>query len=132
MDDCIYILDQQSHRDFLDLNVNNAITFIVSRNAASQPGVNLLFYGLESLDAPARVAEFKFHMGYTAKPLRQRVVFHPRLSAFANRLSYAMVSQVSRWLPANRRFSKAAGLLRINLVEKSPHNSESVMAICPK
>jgi hypothetical protein len=123
MDDCVSVVDQQSHRDYLDLNVNNAITFVVSQNAAAQPGVRLLFYGLESLDAPLRVSEFKFHMGYTAKPLRQRVVLRPQIAAFANKLSYQVVSKMAEWLPGNRRFAKAKGMLRVCLNERnSPAN----------
>ena len=116
--DCIYFLDQQSHRDYLDLNINNALTYVVSKNAAAKPGVKMLFYGMESLDAPASVAEFKFHMGYTAKPIRQRVVFHPYAAALANRFSYAVVMRLSRWMPADRRLSKASGMLRLWLEEK--------------
>jgi hypothetical protein len=120
MHDCVYILEHQSHRDFLDLNINNALTFVVSENASVQPGVKLLFYGLESLDAPPRLSEFKFHMGYAAKPLRQRVVFRPLLRVLANQLSYGIVSRMVRWLPYNRRVSKARGLLRVCLAEKDP------------
>ncbi len=126
MDDCVCIVDQQSHRDYLDLNINNAITFVASQSAAAQPGIRILFYGLESLDAPARVAEFKFHMGYTAKPVRQRVVFHPGLSVFANRFSYAVVSRIAKWLPVNRHFSKAEGMLRICLAERGLSQVENV------
>jgi hypothetical protein len=120
MDDCVCIIDQQSHRDYLDLNVNNAITFHVSQNAATRPGVRLVFYGLESLDAPARVAEFKFHMGYKAKLVNQRVVFHPGLAVFANRFSYSIVRRIAKWIPANRQFAKAEGMLRFYLAEKVP------------
>jgi hypothetical protein len=121
MDDCLCIIDHQSHRDFLDLNVNNAMTFVVSQNAAAQPGVSMLFYGLESLDAPPRVSEFKFRMGYVAKPIRQRVVFRPQFAPFVNRMSYRAVSLASKWLPANRRFAKAKGMLRLCLAEKGLH-----------
>jgi hypothetical protein len=119
MDDCIYIVEQQSHRDYLDLNVNNAITFVASQNAAARAGVRLLFYGLESLDAPGRVSDFKFHMGYTAKPIHQRVVFHPRLTVLANEFAHTVVHWISKWLPTNRRLSKAEGMLRFCLAEKA-------------
>ncbi len=122
MGECCCIIDHQSHHEFLDQNVNNAMTFVVTRNALTQPGVRLLFYGVESLDAPARVSEFKFHMGYAAKPIRQRVVFHPQLVPLANRLSYRILSGMSRLLPGNRRLSKAKGMLRICLAEKMPGN----------
>ena len=125
MGECFCIIDQQSHRGFLDQNVNNAMTFVVTQHALTQCGVRLLFYGVESLDAPARVSEFKFHMGYTAKPIRQRVVFHPQLVPLANRLSYRILTGMSRLLPGNRRLSKAKGMLRICLAEKRPGNLQN-------
>ena len=118
MEDCISVVDQQSHRECLDLNVNNAITFVVTQDALQQPGVRCVHYGVESLDAPPRVSEFKFHMGYSAKPIRQRVVFHPWAAPFANRLSYGVVSMISSVRPADRRFSKAKGMLKMYLSNK--------------
>ena len=120
MDDCMCILEHQSHRDFLELNVNNALVFVVSENAVAREEVKVLFYGLESLDAPAHLAEFKYHMGYTAKLVKQRVVFHPRVAVFANRFSYSVVSRIAKWTPANRFFGKAKGMLRFCLAEQLP------------
>ncbi len=128
MEDCLCILDHQSHRQHLDLNVNNALTFVVSQHGVSLPGVRTLFYGLESLDAPERVAEFKFRMGYIAKPIRQRVVFDPKVDLLANRLSYRMTALMSKLCPANRRLAKATGMLRIYLAEKHP---EEVARVSP-
>lgn len=125
MDDCVSVVDQQSHRDYLDLNINNAITFVVSQDAATRPGVKTLFYGLESLDAPLRVSEFKFHMGYTPKPLRQRVVFRPAIAPFATKLSYQVVSKMAEWLPGNRQVTKAKGMLGICLAEKNSSSKRS-------
>lgn len=118
MGDCLYILDQQSHRDFLYLNVNNALTFVVSQHGASQAGVRVLFYGLESLDAPERVAEFKFHMGYVKKPIRQRIEFRPNVAFFANRLTYRLADVMSKLRPADRRLAKAKGMLRLYLAQE--------------
>lgn len=118
MDDCISVVDQKSHREFLDLNVNHAITFAMSQSALSQPGIRFVFYGAESLDAPPGVSDFKFRMGYVAKPLRQRIVFRPRVAALANQVSYTVLSAMTRWWPADRRFSKARGMLRVCLAEK--------------
>lgn len=118
VDDCVYMVEQQSHRDYLDLNINNAITFVVSQEAAARAGVRLLFYGLESLDAPGRVSDFKFHMGYTAQPIRQRVVFHPHLKLLANEFTRTLVHWIAQWLPTNRNLSKAEGMLRLCIAEK--------------
>ncbi len=126
MGECLCVIDHQSHRDSLDLNINNALTYTVSRDAVAQPGVKLIFYGLESLDAPQRVSEFKFHMGYVAKPIRQRVVFRPRIAPFANALSYRFVSAMSNWRPSDRRFSKARGMLRMYLGQGTACDGSSV------
>jgi hypothetical protein len=123
MAECFCIIDHQSHRGFLDQNVNNAMTFTVSQHALTRPGVQLLFYGLESLDAPPRVSEFKFHMGYAAKPIRQRVLLRPRLAPLANNLTYRLVGGISRLIPSNRRFSKAEGMLRLFLERTSADNA---------
>lgn len=133
MDDCVCIIDQQSHRDFLELNVNNAITFLVSQQASAQPGVNLLFYGLESLDAPARVSEFKFHMGYEAKPVRQQIAFHPYLTPLVNKFSYRVSQYLGALSPKNRLLAKAEGMLRFCLAEKqSPLRSARPTAAVPE
>jgi hypothetical protein len=59
-------------------------------------------------------------MGYAAKPIRQRVIFHPYIAAFSNQFSYRIVNVLSKWMPADRRLSKAKGMLRLWLSEKSP------------
>jgi hypothetical protein len=124
MEECLCILDHQSHREHLDLNVNNALTFVVSQHGASLPGVRVLFYGLESLDAPERVAEFKFRMGYIAKPIRQRVVFDPRFSVLINGFTHRLSKACLRLRPGNRKLAKAEGMLRVCLADKTasaPH-----------
>lgn len=115
MEDCICIIDQQSHRDFLELNVNNAITFVVSQRAAAQAGVRQVFYGLESLDAPVRVSEFKFHMGYEAKALRQRILFHPCLAPLVHTYTHRIAKYLCARNPSNRLLAKAEGMLRFCL-----------------
>lgn len=117
IDDCLSVVDHQSHREYLDLNVNNAITFLVTQHALTQPGIGCVHYGVESLDAPPRVSEFKFRMGYIAKPIRQRVLLRPRIATFANQWSYRFVSAISRLRPSDRRVSKAKGMLRLCLQE---------------
>ena len=42
---------QQSLTAHLRFGVNNALAFAFTRNALSRPGIEKLFYGLESLDA---------------------------------------------------------------------------------
>jgi hypothetical protein len=84
IDDCCELISQQCHKDFLGARVNNALSFVVTQTVLSRAGIRSIFYTLQSLDAPPNVDEFKFRMGYTAKALRQRVVFHPWVKPFMN------------------------------------------------
>jgi hypothetical protein len=115
MEEVCYFLYQQSHRDYLKEHVNNALTFVVTETMIQRPGVRSIFYGTHSLDAPASVDEFKFRMGYRAKPVLQRVMFHPYLSPFVNRISYQLLKRMAEWIPASRHLSKAEGMFRFYL-----------------
>lgn len=120
MGGCCYILSQQSLREFLLMRVNNALSYVVTQTMVSRPGVKGILYGLHSLDAPASVDEFKFRMGYTAKPVRQRVVFHPCLKPFFNRYSHAAVKRLLAWRPGDPTLAKAEGMMRFYLEGKRP------------
>jgi hypothetical protein len=118
--DCCSILYQQSRKEFLPLGVNNALTFVFTNEVLKRPGNIWIFYGLHSLDAPPSVDEFKFRMGYTAKPVRQRVVFHPRFRPFVNKASHAILRAGHQIFPGNGTISKAEGMFRFYLQGKMP------------
>lgn len=120
MDDCCYMLYQQSLRQQLGKKVNNALSYVVTETMASRSSVRSILYGLHSLDAPPSVDEFKFRMGYVAKPVRQRVVFHPRLRFLFNSTSHALLRQMLRLQPNHPLLSKAEGLVRFYLEGKRP------------
>jgi hypothetical protein len=106
------ILYQQSLTDYLSFGVNNALAFEVSSQALRRADIQRVFYGLHSLDAPPSVDQFKFRMGFTAKPVRQRVVIHPWIQQLANPISHALLRAGCKLLPGNNTLSKAEGLLR--------------------
>jgi hypothetical protein len=125
MDDCIYMLYQQCHREYLTGHVNNALSFVVTRTVISRPEVRSILYGLHSLDAPANVDEFKFRMGYKASPVRQRVVFHPWLKPFFNRASYAVIKLLRNFRPGNATLAKTEGMFRFYLEGQRPLNQQA-------
>lgn len=110
--DCFELISQQCHRDFLNIRVNNAVSFIATQNVNNRPEIKSIFYTLQSLDAPPSVDEFKFRMGYTAKPLRQRVVFHPWIPTEANGLTHAILVKLLKRDPGSRLLAKAEGMFR--------------------
>ncbi|MBU4356028.1 MAG: hypothetical protein KJ822_11870 [Proteobacteria bacterium] len=120
MQDCCYMLYQQCLREYLTAHVNNALSFVVTQTMVSRPGVKSILYGLHSLDAPASVDEFKFRMGYTPKPVRQRVVFHPCLKPVFNRYSHAAVQRFLARRPGDPILAKAEGMMRFYLEGKRP------------
>ena len=113
--DCYTLPYEQSGTDFLETRVNNAIFYFVTHEALKRDDVSFVFFCLQSLDAPTNVDQFKFRMGYTAKPVRQRVVFHPLIAPIVNTFSYKLVQRILRRYPGNYLFSKAEGMLRFYL-----------------
>lgn len=115
MEDCCEMISQQCHRDYLSARVNNALTFSVTQTMINRANIQSIFYALHSLDAPASVDQFKFRMGYTAKPVRQRVVFHPFLEPVLNAASYGLVKWVAGRQPNNGSLAKMEGMIRFHL-----------------
>jgi hypothetical protein len=110
-----YMLYQQCHRDFLPDHVNNALAFRVTETMMNERRVSGILYGLHSLDAPPSVDEFKFRMGYRAKPVRQRVVFHPWIGPAVNPVLHSVIRGLKRALPGQVTLSKAEGMVRFYL-----------------
>jgi hypothetical protein len=131
MEEVCYFLYQQCHRDYLKEHVNNALTFVVTQEMIQRPGVRSIFYGSHSLDAPASVDQFKFRMGYRAKSVRLRVIFHPYLSPFVSRASHALLRAMANCAPASRKLSKAAGMFKVYLdgITLKPSKVEGILPL---
>jgi hypothetical protein len=125
MEDCCEFISQQCHRDYLNARVNNALTFVVTQTMVNRPGIRSVFYTLQSLDAPASVDEFKFRMGYIAKPVRQRVFLQPWIEPFVNPITHSVLVHLLRLAPGNHFFAKAEGMFRFYLEGERPlHKQE--------
>jgi hypothetical protein len=70
---------------------------------------------MRSLDAPPSVDEFKFRMGYEAKPVCQRTAFARCLSPFVNSFSHGLLKAAHSLAPEHRWLSKAEGMFRLAL-----------------
>ena len=126
MEDWAYMLYQQCHRNFLKERVNNALSYFVSKELLSCSKTHFIFYGLHSLDAPDSVDEFKFLMGYRAKAVKQRVVFHPTLKPLMNSAMHNILSLVQKLIPTQPSLSKAEGMLRFYLEGKRPMEAQTL------
>jgi hypothetical protein len=123
-EDCYTLPHEQSATAHLESRVNNAIFYFVTHQALKLDAVSRVFFCVESLDAPSSVNEFKFRMGYTPEPVRQRVVFHPWLAPVFNRVTHAAVRWLfGRW-PSKPSLAKAEGMLRFYLQGRRPLNDQ--------
>jgi hypothetical protein len=128
-DDYFSILYQQSRTDFLRFGVNNTLAHVVTAQVLGRSHARRLFYGLQSLDAPPGVDEFKFQMRYVAKPVRQRVEFNPWLRPLVNRASHMALQLGRRVLSGNSLISKTEGMFRLHLEGRRHPSRQSVPAV---
>ena len=115
-----YLLYPQSHRKYFSDYVNNVLCYALTQKMLSSGMAEGMFYGLHSLDAPASVDEFKFHMGYKAKPVRQKVLFNPKLSFALNPISHQLIKFILHRFRGNSSIAKAEGMVRFYLEGKKP------------
>jgi len=125
-DDCYTLLYQQSATEYLHYGSNNALAYMVTHEVMARPGIKRVFYGLHSLDAPLDVDTFKLRMGYTAKPLRQRVVFNPLLAPCFNRASHNLIRRLLDRRPDNTFLAKTEGMIRFYLQGRLPLEQQPV------
>jgi len=119
-DDWYSLPYEQSATACLGYRVNNAIFYSVTHEALTRGGITKVFFCLQSLDAPASVDRFKFRMGFTARAVRQRVVFHPFLAPAFNRITHAIVKRALSYRPNHPFLAKVEGMLRFHLEGKRP------------
>jgi hypothetical protein len=124
IDDCCEMISQQCHSDFLQARVNNALIYSVTEIMVYRPEIREIFYTMQSLDAPPRVDEFKLRMGYSVRPVRQRVVFATRLAPILVPAASTLVSGAVRLRPENPDLTKLQGLLHFYQAGKRPLNQQ--------
>lgn len=113
-EDSVEFLLARSRSDMLNAYPNNALIFTVAEEMLTRRRLREITFGLESLEPVGPLDQFKFGMGFTQRPLRQRVVFHPFVRAA---LQSAAVRRPLLWW-ADRRgenavfWRKVSGLLR--------------------
>ena len=91
MEDHFTILYQSSATEFLRFYPNNALIFTVTKLMLSRPEITAISYGPELLDAPESLDTFKFRMGYSKRPMKQRIVFNPLVRPFIGQTLHKVV-----------------------------------------
>lgn len=113
-EDAVEFMLARSSDDTLGAYPNNALIYSVTEEMLVRRGAPEITFGLESLEPVDALDQFKFSMGYEAKPLRQRIVFHPLVAPM---LRVAAVRGLARrWTESRAEhgvfWRKAAGILR--------------------
>lgn len=124
-EDCYTFLFHQSATDHLKYGINNAIFYTITHETLQRPGITQNFVALHSLDAPPSVDRFKFRMGYVARPLRQRVVFHPLLKPIINQVTHEGIRKLTKW-SYNSTLAKAEGMIRFYLEGKRALDKQDI------
>ncbi|MBI3782719.1 MAG: hypothetical protein HY270_04885 [Deltaproteobacteria bacterium] len=112
--DSVEFMLARSCTDELGAYPNNALIYTVTEEMLIRRGLREVTFGLEALEPVTALDEFKFGMGFSKRPLRQRVFFHPVLGAMLRVSSVrALVRRYSVRRGQDAGFwRKAAGLLR--------------------
>jgi hypothetical protein len=127
MEDWCYMLYHYSLSEFLPARIDNALYYIVTKNIIDRPDIKSILYTIQSLDASATVDDFKFRMGYIAKPVPQRIVLHPWLKIVMNGTSYKLIDLLKRCLPGNSLVAKTEGMLRFYQEQEKLTKKQSLL-----
>jgi len=125
IEDTWYVPYAQCLQKYMKLHINNALFYAASCDMLSRDGINEIFYSLHSLDAPESINEFKFRMGFKARPVRQRIVFNPWLRPFTNKINYRLLLNLTQHYPNSNLFSKAEGVLRFYIQGRQPLSDQN-------
>jgi hypothetical protein len=126
MNDWCEFLSQQCHRIYLSKRINNALAFAVTKTVLSRPGVNSIFYSLQSLSPSQNIDEFKFRMGYIAKAVRQRVVLHPSLAPLVQPALVVALRKIATRIPAHSFLPKLVGMLQFYIEGQRPFEAQAL------
>lgn len=125
VEDTSTFLYSLSRQPYLHDRVNNALFYNVSTELLQRAGISRIFVTHQSLDAPAKLDDFKFRMGGIPVAIRQRVDFHPVLKPLISTPLYKGLNGLLRRDPGNPFLAKAEGILRFYLEGRHPLNEQN-------
>lgn len=108
IEDYYHLLRQSSATEYLRYCPNNALTFTLTQRALARPEVNYASYGLKSVEDTPGLNQYKESMGYTLKPLSDRLVINPVLRLVLNTGGAKAVRRLHERNPADDFWRKAA------------------------
>jgi hypothetical protein len=102
-----------SSTELLDKRPNNALLYEATRHfLSSAPGTRVC-YGLGSLEHLPELDRFKIRMGWTLQPIKQRLIFSPRVRCAVAPAREPCLRLASRLFPRSYAARKAVGMIRL-------------------
>lgn len=109
--DIAYILYQQSKTKHMKYGINNAMAYEFTKQKLEERSVSKVFYGMQSLDAPSSVDQFKTRMGFSVVPVRQCIELSPSLRLLSNNVLITLFTYVESKVIKTAFLNKVNGML---------------------
>ena len=111
VDGYCYILHQASRTADLKDYPNNALIYEFTRCKLSDPEVQVVSYGMDSIEDTPGLKNFKEWMGFHRRPLNQKILINPMGKWLKSKAAKTVVMHLLKHYPQNNYLRKIAALL---------------------
>jgi hypothetical protein len=111
VDGYCYILHQASRTADLKDYPNNALIYEFTRCKLSDPEVQVVSYGMDSIEDTPGLKNFKEWMGFYRRPLNQKILINPMGKWLKSKVAKTVVMHLLNNYPQNNYLRKTAALL---------------------
>jgi hypothetical protein len=106
-----YILHQASRTADLKNYPNNALIYLVTKLKMSDPKIQAVSYGLDSIEDTQGLKNFKQRMGFYRRPLNQKILINPMGKWLKSKVAKTVIMHLFKYYPQNNYLRKIAALL---------------------
>ena len=111
VDGYYYILHQASRTADLKNYPNNALIYQVTKFKMNDPEIQVVSYGLDSVEDTMGLRTFKQGMGYYLRPINQKILINPLGKWLKSKIAKTVVMHLLKNYPQNNYLRKLAALL---------------------
>jgi len=102
-----------SDTDLLIKYPNNALAFTVAQQLFKKQEIEGICYGLGSLEETTHLDHFKKRMGWTVQPIKQRLIFSPKMRIAFSLAQEPFLKLLCKCFPKNYSIRKASAMIRL-------------------
>jgi hypothetical protein len=111
-DGWIQILHQMSRPDALAAYPNHALTYTLTSDAAQDPSVEAVCYGLAGLSSGDGLQQYKLRFGYELQSQNSVFLFHPGVEKLlSSSVVVDGIGSLRRWRPKSEKFKRIESVL---------------------